>query len=153
MRFREANHNASFDSLREIEPIAAQVRTWPEVKIIVHGDSGFCRNELMSGCDRRILLSGLERRMRARSQRRSQNRCEWPYGVARLQRFPQFSVGTLSTRSTTTISVGNFRDTNLSPSCSCKAVKMEGGRSPGAVEVFSAPAGAMSSGVHFRVNS
>src|ERR1700759_3395497 len=34
-RLREANHDASFDSLREIERIVGQIRAaWPEVKII-----------------------------------------------------------------------------------------------------------------------
>src|ERR1017187_8098439 len=34
---------------REIQRIVAQVRAaWPEVKIILRGDSGFCRNELMN---------------------------------------------------------------------------------------------------------
>jgi hypothetical protein len=49
---REANHDASFGTLAEIQRIVAQIRAaWPEVKIIVRGDSGFCRNELMSWCE------------------------------------------------------------------------------------------------------
>jgi len=48
-RLREANHDASFGTLGEIQRIVAQIRAaWPAVKIIVRGDSGFCRNELMS---------------------------------------------------------------------------------------------------------
>src|SRR5215469_3385915 len=58
---------------------------------------------------------------------RTQNR---PLECARTDPY-QFSVGILSTWSTTKISVGNFRGSSLSPSCSCKAVKIEGGRSPG----------------------
>jgi hypothetical protein len=51
-RLREANHDASFGSLAEIRRIVEQIRTaWPEVKIILRGDSGFCRNELMSWCE------------------------------------------------------------------------------------------------------
>jgi hypothetical protein len=47
-RLREANHDAAFGSRQEIQRIVAQIRTaWPNVKIIVRGDSGFCRNELM----------------------------------------------------------------------------------------------------------
>ena len=39
-------------SLAEIERIVEQIRAaWPEVKIILRGDSGFCRNELMSWCE------------------------------------------------------------------------------------------------------
>ena len=51
-RLREANHDAAFGCLDEIKRIVAQIRTaWPEVKIILRGDSGFCRNELMNWCE------------------------------------------------------------------------------------------------------
>lgn len=51
-RLREANHDAAFGCLQEIRRIIAQIRVaWPEVKIILRGDSGFCRNELMSWCE------------------------------------------------------------------------------------------------------
>jgi hypothetical protein len=51
-RLREANHDAAFGSRHEIERIVAQIRTaWPTVKIILRGDSGFCRNELMNWCE------------------------------------------------------------------------------------------------------
>jgi hypothetical protein len=51
-RLRESNHDASFGSLAEMRRIVAQLRAaWPEVKILVRGDSGFCRNELMSWCE------------------------------------------------------------------------------------------------------
>ena len=51
-RLREANHDAAFGSLAEIERIIAQIRNaWPDVKIILRGDSGFCRNQLMSWCE------------------------------------------------------------------------------------------------------
>jgi DDE family transposase len=48
-RLRESNHDAAFGSLAEIRRIVAQIRA-AEVKIIRRGDSGFCRNELMSWC-------------------------------------------------------------------------------------------------------
>ena len=51
-RLREANHDASFGTRAEIQRIVTQMRAaWPEVKIIVRGDAGFCRNELMSWCE------------------------------------------------------------------------------------------------------
>jgi hypothetical protein len=51
-RLREASHDAAFGSLTEIQRIVAQIRlAWPEVKIVLRGDSGFCRNELMSWCE------------------------------------------------------------------------------------------------------
>jgi hypothetical protein len=51
-RLREANHDAAFGSLQEIQRIVRQIRTaWPATKIILRGDSGFCRNQLMSWCE------------------------------------------------------------------------------------------------------
>jgi DDE family transposase len=51
-RLRESSHDAAFGSLTEIKKIVARIRTaWPEVKIVLRGDSGFCRNELMSWCE------------------------------------------------------------------------------------------------------
>jgi len=51
-RLREANQDAAAGSLEEIQRIVAQIRTaWPAVKIILRGDSGFCRNGLMNWCE------------------------------------------------------------------------------------------------------
>jgi hypothetical protein len=51
-RLRESNRDAAVGTLAEIQRIVAQIRTaWPEVKITLRGDSGFCRNELMSWCE------------------------------------------------------------------------------------------------------
>jgi hypothetical protein len=51
-RLRESNHDAAFGSVGELARIVAQIRAaWPEVRIILRGDSGFCRDELMSGCE------------------------------------------------------------------------------------------------------
>jgi len=48
-RLRRSDQDAYAGSLPEIERIIRQIRaTWPEVKIILRGDCGFCRNELMS---------------------------------------------------------------------------------------------------------
>ena len=68
-RLREANHDASFGCLREIGRIVAQIRAaWPEVKIILRGDSGFCRNELMNWCESTKVdfVFGLARNQRLR---------------------------------------------------------------------------------------
>lgn len=51
-RVRQSNSDAAAGSLVEIQRIVAQIRqAWPQVKIILRGDSGFCRNELMSWCE------------------------------------------------------------------------------------------------------
>src|SRR6202158_3162414 len=68
-RLREANHDAAFGSLAEIRRIVAQLRVgWPEVKIVLRGDSGFCRNELMSWCENNGVdfVFGLARNQRLR---------------------------------------------------------------------------------------
>ena len=51
-RLREANADASFGAVDELARIVARIRqSWPEVRIIVRGDSGFAREELMSWCE------------------------------------------------------------------------------------------------------
>jgi hypothetical protein len=68
-RLREANHDAAFGCLGEIRRIVTQVRAaWPEVKIVLRGDSGFCRNELMSWCENNGVgfVFGLARNQRLR---------------------------------------------------------------------------------------
>jgi hypothetical protein len=69
-RLREANCDASAGSLAEIERIVDQIRAaWPEVKIILRGDSGFCRNQLMSWCEGKCVdyVFGLARNRRLRA--------------------------------------------------------------------------------------
>jgi hypothetical protein len=66
-RLRQSNSDAAAGSLAEIQRIVAQIRAaWPQVKIILRGDSGFCRNELMSWCEA--------------------NRVDYVFGLARNQR-------------------------------------------------------------------
>jgi hypothetical protein len=51
-RLRPSNIDASAGTKEELERIIDQIRAhWPEVKILVRGDSGFCREELMSWCE------------------------------------------------------------------------------------------------------
>jgi hypothetical protein len=66
-RLRQSNSDAAAGSLAEIQRIVAQIRAaWPQVKIILRGDSGFCRHELMSWCEG--------------------NRVDYVFGLARNQR-------------------------------------------------------------------
>ena len=68
-RLREANHDAAFGCLAEIRRIVAQIRgAWPDVRIVLRGDSGFCRNELMSWCENNEVdfVFGLARNQRLR---------------------------------------------------------------------------------------
>ncbi|MBV9081649.1 MAG: IS1380 family transposase [Acidobacteriaceae bacterium] len=52
VRLRPANIDASAGALEEVERILKQIRqSWPQVKIILRADSGFCRESLMSWCE------------------------------------------------------------------------------------------------------
>jgi hypothetical protein len=51
-RLRAANQDAAAGSVAELSRIVAQLRRrWPEVKIVLRADSGFCREELMVWCE------------------------------------------------------------------------------------------------------
>jgi hypothetical protein len=51
-RLRPSNIDASEGTIEELERIIEQIRTgWPGVKIIVRGDSGFCRDNIMTWCE------------------------------------------------------------------------------------------------------
>ena len=53
-RLRPANQDAAAGSVEEVGRVVAQLRQrWPEVKIVLRADSGFCREELMSWCEAR----------------------------------------------------------------------------------------------------
>jgi hypothetical protein len=66
-RLRQSDSDASAGSLREMQRVIAQRRAaWPDTRIILRGDSGFCRNQLMSWCE--------------------SNKVEYVFGLARNQR-------------------------------------------------------------------
>jgi hypothetical protein len=51
-RLRPSNIDGAQGCVAELERIVAQIRqSWPQVRIIVRGDSGFCREELLSWCE------------------------------------------------------------------------------------------------------
>jgi hypothetical protein len=51
-RLRPANIDGAAGALDEVKRIVTQLRaSWPEVKIVLRGDSGFCREELMAWCE------------------------------------------------------------------------------------------------------
>jgi DDE family transposase len=52
VRLRPANIDASAGSRQEIERMVGQIRqAWPNTRIILRADSGFCREPLMSWCE------------------------------------------------------------------------------------------------------
>lgn len=69
-RLRPANIDAAAGSRKELQRIIQQIRTrWPEVRIIVRGDSGFCRDELMTWFEQNKVdyVLGLARNPRLRA--------------------------------------------------------------------------------------
>ena len=51
-RLRTSNIDASAGSVEELKRIVEQIRSvWSQVRIVVRGDSGFCREELMAWCE------------------------------------------------------------------------------------------------------
>lgn len=51
-RLRPSNIDASAGSAEELQRIVEQIRSsWSQVRIVVRGDSGFCREELMAWCE------------------------------------------------------------------------------------------------------
>lgn len=51
-RLRPSDIDAAAGSVKHLKRIVAQIReAWPEVKIAIRADSGFCRDEIMSWCE------------------------------------------------------------------------------------------------------
>jgi len=51
-RLRPANIDAAEGSVEAVARIVAHIRTrWPRVRIIIRGDAGFCRDDLMRWCE------------------------------------------------------------------------------------------------------
>lgn len=68
-RLRPANIDAAAGALDEVKRIVAQLRArWPKVRIVLRGDSGFCREELMAWCEA------------------DENRVDFLFGLARNKR-------------------------------------------------------------------
>jgi len=103
-RLREANHDAAFGCLAEIERIVAQIRAaWPNVKIVLRGDSGFCRNELMSWCENNQVdfVFGMAQNQRLRKvigQQMHEATLEWNRTGKAARVFTEFEYSTKKTK-------------------------------------------------------
>jgi hypothetical protein len=76
-RLRPSNIGPAVGSRNEVERIVQQIRQrWPDVEIILRGDSGFCSNELLTWCE--------------------DNRVDYVVGVARNQRLEGVIDGPLA---------------------------------------------------------
>ena len=66
-KLRSSNIDASFGALDEVARIVEQIRAqWPQVRILLRGDSGFCREPIMAWCEKHAVgyLFGLARNAR-----------------------------------------------------------------------------------------
>jgi hypothetical protein len=103
-RLREADHDAAFGSLQEIQRIVTQIRVaWPATKIILRGDSGFCRNQLMSWCEANGVdfVFGLARNQKLRKIIGAQMHAatqEWNQTGRPARVFSEFSYQTKKTK-------------------------------------------------------
>ena len=51
-RLRAANQDGAAGTVEELVRIVERIRSrWPKTRIIVRGDSGFCREDLLSWCE------------------------------------------------------------------------------------------------------
>ena len=51
-RLRPSNVDASAGAVEELKRVVGQLReAWPEVRVVIRGDSGFCREEIMGWCE------------------------------------------------------------------------------------------------------
>jgi hypothetical protein len=56
-KLRTANLDPGHESLPDVERVIGQIRAhWPKVRIILRGDSGFCREDLMRWCEENDVL-------------------------------------------------------------------------------------------------
>ncbi len=101
-RLRTADRDASDGALDELRRIVPQIRTaWPQTRIIIRADSGFCRDEIMAWCEAEGVgyVFGLARNSRLRQRigkalHKSRRRCVATGRPSR--RFRQFRYRTLS---------------------------------------------------------
>jgi hypothetical protein len=78
VRLRQANSHAWAGSLAEIERVVNRIRArWPEVRLILRADSGFCRDELMSWCEQ-------------------QHKVDYVFGMARNERLRKVIAAALA---------------------------------------------------------
>jgi hypothetical protein len=93
-KLRPSNIDAAAGALEEVQRIVAQIRErWPQVHIIVRGDSGFARDDLMSWCETHgvAFVLGLARNVRLEAKlakplehaRRKHLRTKQPWRVFR----------------------------------------------------------------------
>jgi hypothetical protein len=70
-RLRPANIDAATGSVKELKRIVGQIRDqWPQVRIVIRADSGFCREQIMAWCEKNDVdfLLGLAKNERLKEE-------------------------------------------------------------------------------------
>lgn len=99
-RLRPSNIDAAAGALDEVERIVRRLRfTWPEVEIILRADSGFCRDALMTWCEKHRVgyVFGLAKNDRLVKKLRKPMReaeAEWKRTARPARRFADFRYRT-----------------------------------------------------------
>ena len=99
-RLSPSNQDASAGSVAELSRIVAQIRErWPKTRIIVRGDSGFCRATIMGWCEANRVgyVLGLARNarlVRALGAALHEAKIEYQATGAAARRFEEFSYRT-----------------------------------------------------------
>jgi hypothetical protein len=99
-RLRPSNIDASAGALEEVQRIVKRLRfTWPEVEIILRADSGFCRDQLMSWCEKNRIgyvfgLAKNERLVKKLRKRMQEAEGEWKKTGKPARRFLDFRYRT-----------------------------------------------------------
>lgn len=101
-RLKRANIDAAKGSVEAVTDIVRQIRErWPDVRIIIRGDSGFCREEIMAWCEDHDMdyILGIAKNSRLEKQIKKQlEKSRRTYLCTRKpsRRFRRFGYRTLS---------------------------------------------------------
>lgn len=105
-RLREADEDPAAGCIEELARLVGQIRgVWPEVRIILRGDSGFCREELLHWCETQRVdyVLGLAKNSRLRAaiaEELAQAQCAYESTGGPARVFKDFRYQTLESWST-----------------------------------------------------
>ncbi|MEJ2239118.1 MAG: IS1380 family transposase [Gemmatimonadales bacterium] len=99
-RLRPSNQDGAAGSVEELERIVTQIRSrWPSTRIVIRGDSGFCRDAIMSWCEAHDIgyvlgLARNQRLHRALGRELAEARAEHEHTGRPARRFRDFRYRT-----------------------------------------------------------
>jgi hypothetical protein len=100
-KLRQSNIDGCAGSVEELERVVGQIRErWPTVRIVIRGDSGFCREEIMQWCERNkvdylIGLAKNERLKKEIEEELAEAKAEYEKTGKEARRFKDFRYQTL----------------------------------------------------------